>query len=75
MEKLLRIESAAELLGISPWTIRSWIAQGRIRSLKVGSRRLIQEMEIKRLVSEGTAAADLHGPLKRTEKTQDKKQR
>ena len=59
MDKLLKIESAADLLGLSPWTIRSWIAQGRLRSAKVGSRRLVHESEVRRLISEGTRAADL----------------
>ena len=56
--KLLKIEHAAELLGVSPWTIRSWIAQRRIRSAKLGSRRLIHESEIARLIEDGTRTAE-----------------
>jgi excisionase family DNA binding protein len=46
------IEAAAELLSISSWTIRKWIAEKRISSCKLGSRRVIPASEIKRLLDE-----------------------
>jgi excisionase family DNA binding protein len=52
MCKLLRIEQTADLLGVSPWTIRAWVAQGKLKSVKLGSRRLVPESEVVRLISE-----------------------
>ncbi len=53
METLVSIETAAQHLGISPWTVRAWVQDGRILSAKLGSRRLVPSSEIQRLVTEG----------------------
>jgi excisionase family DNA binding protein len=53
VDQLYSIEAAAELLSLSPWTLRAWITQKRIGSVKLGSRRLIAQSEIKRLIREG----------------------
>ena len=45
--KLYSIESAAEFLGgLSPWTIRAWLSQGRLTRVKVGSRTMVCEAEL-----------------------------
>jgi excisionase family DNA binding protein len=51
MERLLSIEAVAELLSVSPWTIRSWIRDGRLGSAKLGTRRLIPQSEVERFVA------------------------
>ena len=51
-DRLVSIKDAAEILAISPWTIRAWVTQGKISSAKLGARRLIPESEINRLLSE-----------------------
>jgi excisionase family DNA binding protein len=51
-DRLVSIKDAAEILAISPWTVRAWVTQGRISSAKLGARRLIPESEINRLLSE-----------------------
>jgi len=53
MDTLVSIKRTAERLDVSHWTIRSWIAGGRLRSVKLGSRRMIPESEISRVISEG----------------------
>jgi excisionase family DNA binding protein len=53
MEALRSIEIAAERLGVSPWTIRAWAANGRMKSVKLGSRRMIPESEILRVMADG----------------------
>ena len=53
MEALKSISKTAELLDVSHWTIRAWIAQGRLKSVKLGSRRMIPESEIVRVIAEG----------------------
>ena len=57
MENLLSVDKTAEVLSISPWTVRAWIAKGRLRSTKLGSRRLIPQSEIEKLIANGTVIA------------------
>ena len=45
--KLHSIESAAEFLGgLSPWTIRAWLTQGKLTRIKIGSRTMVREAEL-----------------------------
>lgn len=53
MEKLLDVETAAEALSLSPWSIRAYIRQGKIRAVRIGRRVLIEPAEIRRIVEEG----------------------
>ena len=57
MDNLLSVEKTAEVLSISPWTVRAWIAKGKLGSAKLGSRRLIPQSEIEKLIANGTAIA------------------
>ena len=52
MNRLFSIETTAELLSVSPWTIRKWVTERKIASCKLGSRRVIPASEIDRLISE-----------------------
>ena len=47
---LWNIKEAALALGLSPWTIRRYITDGRIASVKVGRRVLIEPNECRRFV-------------------------
>jgi excisionase family DNA binding protein len=51
-EKLLSIEACAEMTSLSAWTIRKWIQTGKIRSNKLGARRLVPLSEIRRLIAD-----------------------
>ncbi len=51
MERLLSIVIVAEHLGVSPWTIRVWIKQGKLGSTKLGTRRLVPQSEVMRFVA------------------------
>ena len=53
MKPLRSIEQAAGLLGISPWTIRAYIRDGKLRPVRLGRRVLLTENELERLVAEG----------------------
>jgi excisionase family DNA binding protein len=53
MEALVPIQKAAELLGISPWTVRKYVHDKKLRSVRIGRRRLIEETELRRIVQEG----------------------
>jgi excisionase family DNA binding protein len=53
-DQLLSIpEAARELGGISVWTVRAWLTQGRLRRTKVGRRTLIRSSELARVINDG----------------------
>lgn len=56
--RVYSIEQAAELLSLSPWTVRKWIAERKITSCKLGSRRAIPVTEIGRLINESLDCRD-----------------
>jgi excisionase family DNA binding protein len=46
-DRLHSVESAAEFLGgVSPYTIRAWLTQGRLTRIKVGRRTMVRESEL-----------------------------
>ncbi|HWR34652.1 MAG TPA: helix-turn-helix domain-containing protein [Clostridia bacterium] len=54
MEKLFSVTEASQVLGgISKWTIHSWLSKGRIQRTKVGSRTLIRESELQKIIEDG----------------------
>jgi excisionase family DNA binding protein len=64
MVPLLSCEKAAELLGISPWTVRKWLRDNKLRAIRLGRRVLIELAEIERLIEEGRSEGDssyVHG--------------
>ena len=54
MSGLLSVEEAAKRLGgISKWTVHAWLSQGKMQRTKVGSRTMIRESELKRMIDDG----------------------
>ena len=53
MEQLLSVEEAAQTLRISKWTVHSWLSQGRLQRTKVGSRTMIRESELQKVIEDG----------------------
>jgi len=51
MRALKSVEEAAELLGISPWTVRAYIRDGRLRPVRFGRRVLVEETELERFIA------------------------
>jgi excisionase family DNA binding protein len=51
MRALKSVEEGAGLLGVSKWTVRSWIREGKLRPVRLGRRVLISEEELERFVS------------------------
>jgi excisionase family DNA binding protein len=47
----LNIEEACILLGVTSLTLRRWIKNGVVKSIKVGKRHIIKRREIDRLMS------------------------
>ncbi len=53
-DRLLSVRESARILGnISPWTVYAWLSQGKLRRTKVGSRTMIRESELGKVISEG----------------------
>ncbi len=53
-DKLYSVSDAAEYLGgISPWTIHTWLAKGKLQRTKVGSRTMIRESELQKVIQDG----------------------
>lgn len=58
LPRMLTVRQAGDVLGLSHWTIQSWIRQGKLPAYKVGDRRvmvlgvdveaMIQPIEVKR---------------------------
>jgi excisionase family DNA binding protein len=62
--RLLSIERAAEWMGLRPPTLRLWIAQRKIGSVKLGRRRLIKVTEIERVIERSTIPAAPERPAR-----------
>jgi len=53
-EKLYSVPDAAKFLGgISKWTVHAWLSQGRLQRVKVGSRTMIRESELAKVIRDG----------------------
>jgi excisionase family DNA binding protein len=61
VEPLNTVESAAKTLAISPWTIRAYIRQGRIKPVRIGRRVLLSDDELRRVIEEGRSQPALKG--------------
>jgi excisionase family DNA binding protein len=60
MKLVLDIKEAANVLSLSPWTIRRYITDGKLKTVRLGRRVLIEPSELQRLVEEGR---EPRGPL------------
>ena len=62
MEEIaIGIREAARAVGLSVWTLRSWIRQGKLRCVRLGRRVLIEPAELQRLIEQGRIGGDRNG--------------
>jgi len=55
MDALLSVEEVARRLGgISKWTVRAWLSQGRLERTKVGGRTMVRESELGKVIKPGS---------------------
>ena len=60
MEQIaIGLREAAASVGLSPWTLRAWIRQGKLAAVRLGRRVLIEPSELQRLIEAGRKAATL----------------
>jgi excisionase family DNA binding protein len=50
---LYDLDTVARLLSISVWTVRAYVKNGKIKSLKISARRLVPASEVERIAAEG----------------------
>jgi excisionase family DNA binding protein len=54
LDTLLSVDEAARRLGgLSKYTIHAWLSSGKLRRTKVGSRTMIRESELQRVIEDG----------------------
>ena len=53
----LGVKEAEAKTGVSRWTWRRWAYDGRVSSVKLGSRLLIPTSEVERIIAAGTRPA------------------
>ena len=49
----LGLKEAAEAVGLSHWTLRAWVRQGKVQAVRLGRRVLIEPSELQRLIEQG----------------------
>ena len=54
----LRARGVARLVGVSERTVKRWIAEGTLPSVKIGGARLVAKSDLERLLSQGLAGVD-----------------
>ena len=54
MDTLLSVEEAARRLGgLSKYTIHAWLSSGKLQRTKVGSRTMIRESQLEKVIEDG----------------------
>ena len=57
MEQIaMGLREAAASVGLSPWTLRAWIRQGKVAAVRLGRRVMIEPGELHRMVQAGKKA-------------------
>jgi excisionase family DNA binding protein len=51
MERYYSVPEAARALGgVSPWTLRAWLSQGRLERTKMGRRTMVSESALRKFI-------------------------
>ena len=49
----LGLKEAADAVGLSQWTLRQYIRQGKLQTIRLGRRVLIEPAELQKLIEQG----------------------
>jgi excisionase family DNA binding protein len=67
-DKLYSVKDAAAYLGgLSVYTVHAWLSRGRLHRSKVGSRTMIRESELQRVIEDGGKSAGRPRPAEQTQ--------
>jgi excisionase family DNA binding protein len=58
MDKLYSVLEAAELLGLSHWTLRTYIKARKLNPVRIGKRVLLETSELERFIKQSRVASD-----------------
>lgn len=61
MKPLYNVAAAAQLLSISPWTVRLYINRGKLHPVRIGRRVLLEEGELERFIADGKGRTEKEG--------------
>src|ERR1700709_230939 len=64
LKKLLKVKEVCELLHVSKPTIYEWLKQGKLRSIKIESRRYFLWEDIEELIRRSCSNAGINGNSK-----------
>lgn len=53
MEKLFTVEQAAELLAVTPNTVREWLRTGQLKGVKLKKMWRVRESDLEAFLKEG----------------------
>lgn len=56
VERLLGLNEAGRVLGLSYWTVREMTRDGRIPFIRLGRKLMVSEADLRRLVEENRGA-------------------
>lgn len=52
MKALYDVKAAAQVLAISPWTVRAYIRDGKLKPVRLGRLVRLEEAELERFVAQ-----------------------
>lgn len=62
----LTVPEAARRIGKNPETVRRWIREGKLRSMKVGTQHVVDERDLANLIEQGADTAPIPPEWQRT---------
>jgi excisionase family DNA binding protein len=57
--KLYDVKDAAQMLAISPWTVRAYIRQGRLCPIRIGRLLRLDQEELERFIVSAKVVRDV----------------
>jgi excisionase family DNA binding protein len=58
MRPLYDVKAAAQVLAISPWTVRAYIRDGKLKPVRLGRLVRLQEEELERFLTQAQNASE-----------------
>jgi len=59
MHPLYDVNTAAQILAVSPWTIRAYIRQGKLRPIRIGRLVRLDEQELQKFIADARRGSEV----------------